>query len=94
MNSDEAARRRPDSLSRRSLDAVVILPPNQDVTVTLVGRGVAVWELLAEWRSVDAVVTLLAGAVTDDPAVDVVRREVTAAFDTLERAGALDRADE
>ena len=55
-------RRRPDVLWRRSLDAVVLLPSGADDVVTLAGTGPALWELLAEWRTVDDLVATLAAA--------------------------------
>jgi hypothetical protein len=41
-----AYRRRPSVLWRRSLDAVLCLPPNAAEPVTLAGTGPEVWELL------------------------------------------------
>jgi hypothetical protein len=55
-------RRRPDVLWRRSLDAVVLLPVRGDDVLTLAGSGPAVWELLAEWRTVENLVEVLAAA--------------------------------
>ena len=65
----ERFRRRPDVLSRRSLDAVVILPPASDEVLTIAGTGVAVWELLDTWRTVEALTELLATAFGADPGV-------------------------
>jgi hypothetical protein len=62
-------RRRPDVLWRRSLDAVVVLPVGAEDVLTLAGTGPAVWELLAEWRTVDDLVGTLAGAYGSEPAV-------------------------
>jgi hypothetical protein len=55
-------RRRPDVLWRRSLDAVVLLPARANDVMTLAGTGPAVWELLAEWRTVENLVEVLAAA--------------------------------
>jgi hypothetical protein len=55
-------RRRPDVLWRRSLDAVVLLPPDADDVVTVAGTGPAVWEMLADWRTKDDLVATLSAA--------------------------------
>jgi hypothetical protein len=60
--NDAPVRRRPDVLWRRSLDAIVLLPPASEEPVTLAGTGPAVWELLAEWRTEADLVAVLAAA--------------------------------
>lgn len=65
----ERFRRRPDVLWRRSLDAVMILPPASDEVLTIAGTGVAVWELLDTWRTVETLTELLATAYGADPGV-------------------------
>ena len=60
--SEGRIRRRPDVLWRRSLDAVVLLPARGDDVLTLAGTGPAVWELLAEWRTTENLVEVLASA--------------------------------
>jgi hypothetical protein len=91
-------RRRPDALSRRSLDAVVILPgppssPNGE-PIVLAGIGAAAWQLLAEWRTADAIVAVITAAGDTDADVSTLDHEVAALLDRLERAGALERAEE
>jgi len=51
--------RSPHVLWRRSLDAVVLLAPGGDAPRTLAGLAPVVWELLAEERSVEAMVATL-----------------------------------
>jgi hypothetical protein len=55
-------RRRPDALWRRSLDAVLVLPVGADQPVTLAGTGAALWELLAEPRTVPQLAAVLSEA--------------------------------
>ena len=62
-------RRRPDVLWRRSLDTVLLLPAATEDVVTLAGTGPAVWELLAEWRTLDDLAGILAGAFESTPEV-------------------------
>ena len=88
--SSPAYRRRPDVFWRRSLDSVVVLPAAADDVLTLAGTGVAVWELLEAWRSVEALTAILAEAYSADPAV--VEPDVEALVSTLLGSGALEMA--
>jgi hypothetical protein len=83
-------RRRPEVLWRRSLHAVMLLPPTADDVLTLAGTGPAVWELLAEWRTVDDVIGILAAAYETSPAV--VEADLIPLFAELERQGVLQTA--
>jgi hypothetical protein len=83
-------RRSPTVLWRRSLDAVVVLPTGADEPITLGGTGIAVWELLDTWRSVDALTEMLAPRYDADPAV--VAADVSTLVDLLEGVGALEVA--
>ena len=89
--SDAAWRRRPDVLWRRSLDAVILLPEDAADPFHLVGTGPDVWELLAEPRTLDALVAVLATMYEADP--DVVRSDVATVLDRLVDSGALERID-
>ncbi len=51
--------RSPHVLWRRSLDAVVLVAPGRDAPRVLTGLAPVVWELLAEERSVEAMVATL-----------------------------------
>jgi hypothetical protein len=83
-------RRRPGVLWRRSLDAVVLLPPGAPDVITLAGTGPAVWQLLAEWRSEDELADVLTAAYGSTP--DVVVRDLGPLLRALEAAGALESA--
>ena len=81
-------RRRPDVLARRSLDAVILLPVNSDDLLTLAATGPEIWELLAEPRSLEALVTVLA-AMHDAPP-DVVAVDVEPVLRALVETGAVE----
>ena len=83
-------RRRPDVLWRRSLDAVVLLPAAADDVITLAGTGPAVWEVLAEWRTVDDVVGIMAAAYGTSP--EVVATDLAPLLADLEAKGVLQTA--
>jgi hypothetical protein len=83
-------RRSPSVLTRRSLDTVLLLPTGAEDVVTLAGTGIAVWELLDTWRTVEALTELLAPRYEADPAV--VRADVGALIASLEELGALELA--
>lgn len=83
-------RRRPGVLWRRSLDAVVLLPPGAPDVITLAGTGPAMWQLLAEWRSEDELAEVLAAAYGST--ADVVARDLGPALRALDAAGALESA--
>jgi hypothetical protein len=82
-------RRRPDVLWRRSLDAVILLAEDAEEPVNLVGTGPDVWELLAEPRTLDALVAVLVTMYAGDE--DVVRSDVAVALDALVASGVLER---
>jgi hypothetical protein len=79
-------------LWRRSLDAVVLLPADGDEVLSLAGTGPAVWELLADWRTFDDLVTLLAEAFKAAP--EVVEADLTGLMTELEAHGVLETAAE
>lgn len=83
-------RRRPDVLWRRSLDAVVLLPAGDGDVLTLPGTGPAVWELLAEWRSFEDLVEILAGAFEADR--DLVSADLSSLIDDLRERGVIQTA--
>lgn len=83
-------RRRPDALWRRSLDGVVILGANAEEPITVLGPGLEIWELLAEWRTLEALATLLSSEHGADPVV--VTRDVNALLDQLDAEGVLEVA--
>jgi hypothetical protein len=74
--SEPAYRRRAEVLWRRSLDAVVLLPPGSDDVVTVAGTGADVWDLLDTWRTVDGLVALLAQRYQGDPGAVAADLEV------------------
>lgn len=87
-------RRRPDVLWRRSLDAVVLLPTGADDVITLAGTGPALWELLAEWRTAEDLVEILAaafgaevGAVAADVAPLLTELEIRRVVETAADSG-------
>jgi hypothetical protein len=90
ISDSDPFRRSPRVLWRRSLDAVVVLPAGAEEPVTLGGTGVAVWELLDTWRSVQALTELLAPRYGADPAV--VAADVRALVHALDLLGALETA--
>jgi hypothetical protein len=90
VSGEARLRRRPGVLWRRSLAAVVLLPPEADDVITLAGTGPAVWDLLADWRTVPELVEALAGAFATDPAV--VEADLTPILGRLEANRALEIA--
>jgi hypothetical protein len=85
-----AFRRRPDVLWRRSLDTVMLLPSATDDVVTVAGTGIAVWELLDTWRTVDALTEILCAQYRADP--EVVRADVGSLMTQLDGLGVLELA--
>lgn len=81
-------RRRPDVLWRRSLDAVIFLPAGLEEPLTLTATGPEIWDLLAEPRTLDALVTVLADVHHADPAV--VRTDIEPVLAQLVDVGALE----
>jgi hypothetical protein len=88
--TEDTFRRSPTVLVRRSLDTVLLFPTGADDVVTLAGTGIAVWELLDTWRTVEALAELLASRYEADPAV--VRADVAELVASLEELGALELA--
>jgi len=88
VTDEVRVRRRPGVLWRRSLDAVVILPPGTGDTVILAGTGPVLWELLADWRTADDLVDALARLFAA-PA-DQVRADVEPLLADLAARGALE----
>ena len=83
-------RRCPEVLWRRSLDAVILLPPGADDPITLLGTGIELWELLVEPGTVTQLATVLARAHTADPAT--VEADIAPVIRQLVEHGALERA--
>jgi hypothetical protein len=73
---------------RRSLDAVVLLPPAAPEPVSLAGTAALVWDLLAEPASVSELVDALAEHFGDDPAR--ITRDVDALLARLSDLGAVE----
>jgi hypothetical protein len=86
----ERIRRHPGVLWRRSLDAVVLLPPGNAESYTLGGTGPVIWELLGDWRSEEDLVASLAEMFGADPAV--VGRDLAPVLAALSERGALERS--
>lgn len=84
----ERFRRRPGVLWRRSLDAVVLLPPDAAETYTMGGTGPVLWELLADWHTTEDLVTRLAELFDAQP--DVVAADVAPVLADLQALGALE----
>jgi hypothetical protein len=79
-------------LWRRSLDAVVLLPVGHDDVLTLAGTGPAVWELLAEWRTVENLVEVLATAYGAH--AEVVEADLTPLLAQLRVSGVVEETAE
>jgi hypothetical protein len=77
-------RRRADVPWRRSLDAVLCLPPGATEPVTLAGTGPEVWDLLQRPRSLGELAAELAARHGTDP--EIVARDV---MPVLEHLGVL-----
>ncbi|MDQ1430089.1 MAG: hypothetical protein QOF40_691 [Actinomycetota bacterium] len=87
--SEPIWRRRPDVLWRRSLDAVVLLAEDAEEPINLAATGPDVWELLAEPRTLDALVDVLVTMYDVD--ADVIRSDVAVTLDALVASGVLER---
>jgi hypothetical protein len=85
-------RRRPDVLWRRSLDALVLLPPSAEEVMTVGGTGADVWELLETWRTVDGLAQSLSQHYEADEAI--VHRDLEVLVAQLVEQGALEVAAE
>ena len=70
--------RDPHVLWRRTLDAVLVLPPNADAAELVTDPGPALWSLLLEPRTVDELETLVAApsGAAGDTVLDVLTRLV------------------
>jgi len=87
----ERYRRRPDALWRRSLDAVVVLPPGEGAEpVTIGGTGPELWDALADWRTLADLAEALALRHRAD--ADVVAADVAPILERLVACGAVERA--
>ena len=80
--------RRPDALTRRSLDALVVLPVEGDDVVTLAGTGPEIWDLLAEPRTLDELAVILAARHATSEAI--VAADVQPVLDALVVGGVVE----
>jgi hypothetical protein len=80
-----AFRRRSDVPWRRSLDAVLFLPPGATEPVTLAGTGPEVWDLLEDPHSLHALAAELAARHGTDP--EVVAGDVSPVLEELAALG-------
>lgn len=76
-----------ETLWRRSLDAVVLMPPGAAEPLTLVGTGAALWDLLEAPSSTDALVAALADRFGADPGT--VEADLLPVLDQLAELGAI-----
>jgi hypothetical protein len=83
--------RRPDVLTRRSLDALLLLPVEGDDLVTLARTGPEVWDLLAEPRTLDELAAVLAERY--GAAEAVVAADVQPILDALVEGGLVEVLD-
>jgi hypothetical protein len=81
-------RRRSDVAWRRSLDAVLFLPPGASEPMTLAGTGPEVWDLLRDPRSLGELASELANRHGTDP--EVVARDVLPVLENLAALGAVE----
>ena len=77
--------RSPHVLQRRTLDTFVLLGVDAEEPVVVGGTGADAWTLLAEARSLDDLVDLLAEHYTGERAV--IAADVSALLDTFVRGG-------
>ncbi len=73
---------------RRSLDAVLVLPPAIDEPLTLAGTGAALWDLLAVPTSTDGLVEALAARYGSDRRT--VEADILPVLSELEAIGAVE----
>jgi Coenzyme PQQ synthesis protein D (PqqD) len=83
-----AYRRRSDVPWRRSLDAVLFLPPSASEPVTLAGTGPEVWDLLQDPHSLGALAAELATRHETDP--EVVAGDVSPVLEELAALGVVE----
>ena len=77
--------RSPHVLQRRTLDTFVLLGVDSEEPVIVGGTGADVWTLLAEARTLDELVDLLAEHYAGDRAV--ITADVSALLDTFVHGG-------
>jgi hypothetical protein len=87
--SEARLRRKTDVLWRRSLDAVLVLPPGTAEPLTLAGTGPEVWGLLAEPISMSHLVGELATRYEADTAI--VEADLAPVVDRLVAIQAIER---
>ena len=87
--SEARLRRKTDVLWRRSLDAVLVLPPSTAEPLTLAGTGPEVWELLAEEPSMSDLARELATRYDADAAI--VEADLAPVVDRLVAIQAIER---
>ena len=92
MNDDARYVRSPHVLQRRTLDTFVLLAVEGDEPVVVGGTGADVWTLLAEPRTVEQLVEVLAQHYSGDP--DVIAADVRALLETFAAAGVVLAADD
>lgn len=85
-------RRRADVLWRRSLDAVIFLPPGESEPLTVTATGPEVWDLLAEPRSLEELAGTLAATHHADPSV--VASDLAPVIEQLVALGVVDQVDD
>jgi hypothetical protein len=82
-------RRRADVLWRRSIDAVLVLPPGMRDPVTLSGTGPVVWDAIEDVIPLDELTRALSAEFGADP--DVVRADLGILLDRLVGLGVVER---
>lgn len=75
------------TLTRRTIDGMVLLPPDATEPFAVTGSGAVVWRLLDEPQSVETIVARLADAYAEDPAR--VAHDVRPLLDELIERGVL-----
>lgn len=89
MTRETRMQRRADLLWRRSLDAVLVVPPGADEPITLAGTGPELWDLLETPRSLPELVREL--AARHQASSDLVEADVSPVIDQLLALGVLER---
>lgn len=87
-DAEPRVRRRADALWRRALSTVVVLPAGAEEPLTLAGTGPALWELLAEPRTLSSLVNTLSAAYDVEP--EVVEADIAPIVELLVAAQALE----
>ncbi len=83
--------RAPGVLSRRSLDGVLVLAPDENAPLHISPPGDRIWELLAQSTTADQLTDCLANLY--DAGDDVVQADVQRVLATLWDVGAIRAAD-